>query len=205
MSTAVLLLNADYTPIKVISWERAVSLLLDEKARMVEEYAGKAIHSANLTLAFPAVVALVRYAKASTKVRFSRANVLARDGYQCQYCGCRPRTTGGFPRIDDLTVDHVVPRAQSRGGKVVLPWSRATVSVTCWENITTACVDCNRTKADRTPAEAKMTLRAIPKRPGPWDTVLMAFVKAKIPDEWKSFIPETSGWRDYWDGELDPD
>lgn len=205
MSTAVLLLNADHTPIKVISWEKAICLLLDDKVRLVAEYAGKVIRSASLELAFPAVVALTKYARTNNKVRFNRANLLARDAYQCQYCGVRPRTASGSPRLEDLTLDHVVPRAQSRRGEVVLPWSRARVSVTCWENVVAACCDCNARKADRTPAEAGMKLLHLPRRPTPWDAVRMTLTRMQIPREWIDYIPAESGWRDYWDGELDPD
>jgi 5-methylcytosine-specific restriction endonuclease McrA len=206
MSTPVLLLNADYQPLKVIPWERAVSLLLDEKVRVVEEYAGRAIRSASATMAFPAVVALVKYAEAPTKVRFNRSNVLARDGYACQYCGSAPLTASGNPRLEDLTLDHVVPRAQSRDGFVRLPWNGKRVPITCWENVVCACIPCNAAKADRTPAEARMVLRVWPRRPNVWDSVRMTLTRTRIPEEWKLYIPENvSGWRGYWDDELDSD
>lgn len=205
MTNAVLLLNADYKPIKVIPWERAVCLLLDEKVYLLAEYAGKVIRSANVSMAFPAVVALTRYAKVRNKVRFNRANLLARDAYQCQYCATRPKTGAGLPNLEDLTIDHVVPRAQAKGGQVVLPWNGKRVSVTCWENVVAACFDCNSTKADRTPDQARMKLITIPQRPGPWDAIRMSLTKTRIPDEWRMFIPEDSGWRNYWDEELDSD
>jgi len=142
----------------------------------------------------------------SNKVRFNRSNLLARDGYQCQYCGVLPKTQGGSPNLEDLTLDHVVPRAQSRNGEVVLPWgSRKRVSVTCWENVVAACTDCNARKADRTPDQAKMKLMRIPHRPTPWDAVRMTLIKMKVPREWASYLPEDSAWRDYWDVELDAD
>ena len=206
MSTAVLLLNADYSPIKVISWERAVVMLLDEKVRLVEEYAGRAVRSARNTMAFPAVVALVKYADSPTKVRFNRSNVLARDGYTCRYCGVRPLTRSGNPKIEELTLDHVVPRAQSVNGFVTLPWSGKRVPITTWENVVCACVDCNSTKADRTPGQAGMVLKGHPRRPTVWDAVRMSLTKANIPEEWKLYIPQdASPWRNYWDEELDPD
>ena len=57
---------------------------------------------------------------------------------QCQYCGDQP---GG----EELTIDHVVPRAQ--GG------------VSSWTNCVLACIDCNKRKADRTPQQAGMKLQ----------------------------------------------
>lgn len=205
MTTSVLLLNADYKPIKVIPWEKAVYLLLDEKARLVVEYTGKVIRSAHTEMAWPAVIALVRYAKSPNKVRFSRSNLLARDAYRCNYCGVRPRTANKTPKLEDLTIDHVVPRAQSRNGHVVLPWNGNTVAVTCWENTTTACLTCNAAKADKTPAQAKMTLRVTPRKPSSWDTVLMTLRRTSVPAEWRDYVPQDSQWRDYWDVELDPD
>ncbi|MFG1284868.1 HNH endonuclease [Xanthobacter autotrophicus] len=59
-----------------------------------------------------------------------RADVFARDGYACVYCG-----SGDEP----LHCDHVVPL--SRGGRSVM------------ENLTTACASCNISKGDRTPQE----------------------------------------------------
>jgi 5-methylcytosine-specific restriction endonuclease McrA len=61
------------------------------------------------------------------KPKFCRRSILLRDGYRCQYCG------NEFP-APELTFDHVVPRAA--GGR------------TEWDNILTACVDCNRDKRD---------------------------------------------------------
>lgn len=203
MSNAVLLLNADHLPIKVISWEKAVYLILDNKARIVADYAGRVIRSANMEMAWPAVVALVRYVRTSNKVRFNRANLLARDGYTCQYCGSRPRTASGSPNLEELTIDHVVPRAQARGGEVVLPWNKKRVSVTCWENVVGACFSCNARKADRTPEQAGMKLMSIPKKPSPWDAVQMSLLRSKMPAEWRAFVPADHGWHNYWDVELD--
>jgi 5-methylcytosine-specific restriction endonuclease McrA len=203
MTHSVLLLNADYTPLRVISWEDAIVKLMDRKVHLVTEYAGKVIRSAHMELAFPAVVALVKYASASKKIRFNRANLFARDNYTCAYCGTRPLTAAGRPKLEDLTIDHVVPRAQSVKGMVKLPWSGQRVATTCWENVTTACYTCNFTKADRTPQQAGMKLRKTPSKPNAWESVLMTVRKTHVPDEWKDFLPQDSAWRDYWNTELD--
>ena len=204
MSTAVLLLNADYRPFKVISWVRALSLLMDEKADLVEGYVGKLLRSPSTEMPWPAVVRLRRYVRAQTRVRFSRRNVLARDGYTCQYCGELPLYKGR-PHVEALTIDHVVPRAQSRKGRVKLPWKERTVPVTCWENVVTACYECNSNKADRTPGQAGLKLTKRPKKPSSMDILRMAITKSVIPDEWKLYLPEDSRWRNYWDVELDED
>jgi len=205
MTADVLLLNADHSPIKVISWEKAVCLLLDEKVRIVTEYAGRLIRSANMSMAFPAVVALVKYARTNTKVRFNRSNVLARDAFTCQYCGVQPKNASGGPRLDDLTLDHVVPRAQSKNSMVTLPWNKERVSVTCWENVVAACAGCNSVKADRTPAQAGMKLKTLPRKPSAWDCIRMTLMRRHIPREWRQHLPTDSPWKDYWEIELSED
>lgn len=188
--TDVLLLNADYAPLRVLGWEKAVCLLLDEKVDAVVEYAGRAIRSPGLTLPWPAVVALRRYASFRNPISFNRMHVIARDGARCQYCGVIPRSKTGRLKIEELTLDHVVPRAQAVRGRVVLPGSRQKVPVTCWENVVTACLDCNRVKADRTPVQAGMTLRTRPRRPSSKEAIRVSFLRTKIPDEWRDFLPE---------------
>lgn len=199
----VLLLNSDYTPIKVIPWETAIKMILDQKVYSITDYADKVIRTVTQEFAFPAVVVLKTFHKVGLVSRFNRANLLNRDGYQCQYCGAKPVTRHGHPDLEVLTLDHVVPRAKSKKGMVVLPWSGQTVPVTCWENIVAACVRCNSHKRDRLPEEAGFKLRRLPYRPSPWDALRMTLTRHPIPDEWKDYLPTDSPWRDYWDGELD--
>src|SRR5512134_3111948 len=79
----------------------------------------------------PRVIVLTVFDRVPRRhVRFSRANVMTRDGFTCQYCGERP------PR-SQLNLDHVVPRAH--GGR------------STWENVVASCVACNRSKGGRTP------------------------------------------------------
>jgi 5-methylcytosine-specific restriction endonuclease McrA len=204
MTSAVLVLDASYRPLGVIPWEQAICLILEEKARLVVEYAGKVIRSANLTLPWPAVVALTRYIGRRRRVRFNRQNVLARDGYHCAYCGKKPTKADGTVELHDLTLDHVVPRSHARAHQVALPWNRRLVPVTCWENVVTCCVDCNARKADRTPEQARMTLRTIPRSPTQLDAVRICLARIQIPEEWKEWVPDDAAvWRDYWDAELE--
>ncbi len=142
---SVLVLNATYEPISVVSMRRAVILLLKEKAEIVEA-AEAELHAANFTIRVPLVIRLVYFVRIPYKVSLpvTRRTVLARDHYTCQYCGRQPVR-------GDLTVDHVIPR--SRGGH------------TCWENVVTACERCNGRKGNRTPEEAGMSLLSQPSRP----------------------------------------
>jgi len=145
LSGSVLVLNATYEPINVVSVQRAVILLLKEKAEIVE--AAKAeLRSARAHIPMPAVIRLVYYVRIPRLVGIplSRRTVLARDHYTCQYCGETPGKA-------DLTVDHIRPRSQ--GGE------------TDWDNVVTACRRCNVRKGNRTPDEAGLYLRCKPGRP----------------------------------------
>jgi len=141
----VLVLNATYEPLNVVSVRRAVLLLLKEKAEVVEA-ADAWLRSEQMALPVPLVIRLVYYVRIPRRFSLpvSRRTVLARDHYTCQYC----RTRLGKAH---LTLDHVLPR--SRGGETI------------WENVVTACGPCNRRKGNRTPEEAAMPLLRQPRRP----------------------------------------
>ena len=144
-NSTVLVLNATYEPINVVSIRRAVVLLIKEKAELVEALDGE-IRSCSTHISMPAVIRLVYFVRIPrvVKVPLSRRSVLARDYHTCQYCGVKPDRS-------ELTIDHVLPR--SRGGK------------TSWDNVVTACRRCNARKGNKTPAEAGLVLRAPPERP----------------------------------------
>ena len=157
-----LVLNRHWHPVHVTTVVRALVMLWNDSARVVEpdeyrlygwaEWTGLApppgapcIRSARARLRVPEVICLTRYDRVpSTAVTFSRRNVARRDHHTCQYCGAQP---GG----GSITIDHVVPRSQ--GG------------TTSWANCVAACVACNARKADRTPEQAGMHLRRHPARP----------------------------------------
>jgi 5-methylcytosine-specific restriction endonuclease McrA len=141
----VLLLNASYEPLRIVSIQRAMRLLLQQKAEIVEEGQGF-LHTIRDSYVMPLVVRLVRYIAVPrpTRLACTRRALLMRDGETCQYCGDQPGKA-------NLTLDHVVPRSQ--GG------------VTSWENAVIACKRCNHQKADRTPQQAGMQLLRPPQRP----------------------------------------
>jgi 5-methylcytosine-specific restriction endonuclease McrA len=176
---SVLLLNADRRPLRVVPWERALVLVLTDRADLVEAVPDRLVRSPSRAVPWPAVVGLRDYVQAPPRTRFGRRGVFARDGYACQYCGRKGLA---------LELDHVVPRAQSRDGKVVLPWSGRTVPVTCWENVVTSCRDCNSKKADRTPAQAGLTLLTLPRRPTRGDALRLQLGREPIPAEWKPYV-----------------
>ncbi len=145
MSPRVLVLNASYEPLQIISVRRAVILLLQEKAELIEA-AEQRLRACSFSIDAPLVIRLVRYIKIPRRLKLpcSRRGILARDRETCQYCGSQP----GRP---NLTIDHVLPRSQ--GG------------TTQWDNVVTACRECNRKKGGRTPEQARMLLLTRPRQP----------------------------------------
>jgi 5-methylcytosine-specific restriction endonuclease McrA len=136
-----LVLNAGYEPLSVVSFRRAIVLVLAGKATVVAD-GGLPVVGGSVTLPRPSVILLARYVRAphGRAVPVSRRGVLRRDGHRCAYCGGHAST-----------VDHVLPR--SRGGS------------DSWENLVACCVRCNNAKGNRTPAEKGWTLRWRPAMP----------------------------------------
>ncbi|MFK7926742.1 MAG: HNH endonuclease [Myxococcota bacterium] len=183
-----LLLNADFSPVGVVAWQRAVCLVLDHKVRIVEGYAGRRVRAPNFEMEWPAVVHLVRYVRIAFSPPLNRMSVLARDRFSCQYCGLQPR----LPRRPDtgkLTLDHVVPRAAALNGRVRLPWSGRDVPLTSWQNLVTACGPCNHKKGHRSLVESGFELRRIPRRPRPQDAIRVALARISVPAEWRNYLP----------------
>jgi|APSaa5957512622_1039677.scaffolds.fasta_scaffold65855_3 5-methylcytosine-specific restriction endonuclease McrA len=203
-SNNVLVLNADYTILEIVDWEKAFSLLFRKVVRLVEDYSGRVVRTPNETFKFPAVVAHFKYRKHQRGLAFNRSNLLARDQYTCQYCGMQPRLKDGSPDLQMLTLDHVIPRCRGKKGKVKVPWRKRPVGVTSWFNILTSCSSCNGRKGSLSVKESGYKMKKIPRPPTVGEAQWMRLFQYKVPDEWQDFIPENSPWRDYWTVELDP-
>ena len=177
-----LVLNADYRPLShfplsLVGWQTAVRAVILEKVIVLEEYDDAVVRSASLNVNVPSVIALKEYAKTRDKVIFSRFNLFLRDSFQCQYCG-KDGTTG------TLTFDHVVPRAS--GGK------------TTWDNVVTACCECNARKGSKPVGKSGMALSRKPKKPTKWelDSIGRKFPPTHMHDSWMDYL--------YWNMKLDP-
>lgn len=170
-----LVLDQSYRPHRVISWQRAIMMIFQDKVEVLEEY-DEDIRSVSITIKMPAVIRLLNRITGRKKaVKFSRINVATRDDFRCQYCGDK------HP-LSKLTYDHVVPRAQ--GGR------------TTWENIVMACYGCNERKGNRTPSRAGMKLRKEPVKPKSLPVVVFRIdPQATLPEQWVNWI--------YWHGALD--
>lgn len=173
-----LLLNATYEPLRVVHWQKAITLLWQGKVEVLEFY-DRDVRGMSVTIRLPSVMRLLKLVKLNDShraVKFSRINIFTRDGYTCQYCAHRFRT-------EELTFDHVVPIA--KGGKKT------------WENIVTACWRCNNRKSGRTPDEANMKLIKKPVKPR-WSPVVTITIGIRnAPESWRDYL--------YWNVALDED
>jgi 5-methylcytosine-specific restriction endonuclease McrA len=163
-----LLLNANYFPIRIIPLENAIKRMYEGTVDVVASY-DETVRSPSVEWKVPAVLRDRRKVKVKPVIRFSRDNVYLRDGYRCQYCG-------DHFDAEELTYDHVVPRAH--GGK------------TTWDNIVSACHRCNSWKADRECDECGMFPITRPVRPV---KLPMRFPRSlsreTAPAEWLAFLP----------------
>jgi len=167
MSVAVLVLDADWMPLRIESWQRAICDVFTGKVEILEHSRDRTIQGVNRTYPMPAVVRVLRrFKRERLRIKFSRLNIYARDKFECKYCGIRFMS-------EDLTFDHVLP--QSQGGK------------TCWENIVACCGICNRRKANRTPEQAKMKLLSKPKKPSYLPAITVKMDLRHVPEEWKNY------------------
>ena len=162
----VLVLNQSYEPLNICRVRRAVVLIYENKAEMLENGSGY-IHSSNSDFPVPSVIrlgAMVRRPPRSER-KLTRFEIFKRDQYICQYCGKETR---------QLTLDHVIPRY--RAGQHT------------WENVVSACMPCNRRKAGRTPQEAGMKLIHVPARPRYNGLFYIPAHYQQVRSEWQKYL-----------------
>jgi 5-methylcytosine-specific restriction endonuclease McrA len=136
-----LALNASFEPLTLLPLRRALRLVLDEKAEILEIDESRVFRSERRDVPCPSVIRLKRFVHVPRKFRRQVTNtfLFARDSYRCQYCG-RHRTQ--LRHREFLTRDHVVPL--SRGGD------------NSWRNVVTACSPCNNRKGSHLSVEVGM-------------------------------------------------
>jgi 5-methylcytosine-specific restriction endonuclease McrA len=192
LSASVLVLNRNYTAVRVVSARRAFSLLYRNCAEVIDAHdeewdvldfeawvdrsktrksspglQDQFVWTPRFPILIPRVIRLVEYDKVPRReVKFSRRNILARDENRCQYCNKKLPTS-------QLSLDHVTPK--SRGGK------------STWTNVVTACTPCNTRKGGRMPWEASMKLRRVPAVPKK-NPLLADKVKSPSYRMWRLFL-----------------
>ncbi len=167
MNNAVLVLNQNYEPLNVCNVRRALVLVIGGKAEVLE--AGpRSLQSAHASYIAPSVIRLVYLIRRPRpRVKLTRREIFIRDNYTCQYCD---------RQVADLTIDHVIPR--SRGGLHV------------WDNVVSACKQCNHRKGGKSIAEARMALHKQPHEPraGAYYTIERR-LDTSVQISWHKFLP----------------
>jgi 5-methylcytosine-specific restriction endonuclease McrA len=150
VTVGCLALNASFEPLTMVPLKRALRLVIDGKAEIVEADRARAVHSEHLALPRPIVIRLRKFVHVPRRFRRQVTNtfLFARDGYRCQYCG---RASYELRPRESLTRDHVVP--MSRGGLNV------------WTNVVTACSPCNTRKSNHLAEECGMHVLHKPVEP----------------------------------------
>jgi 5-methylcytosine-specific restriction endonuclease McrA len=145
-----LALNASFEPLTMVPIRRALRLVIEGKAEIVESDLGEVVRSAHLTLPRPMIIRLVKFVHVPRRFRRQVTNtfLFARDGYRCQYCH---RGNAELRHRECLTRDHLIPL--SRGGDNE------------WNNVVTACSSCNTRKGNHLPEECGMHPLAVPREP----------------------------------------
>lgn len=180
-----LVLNADYSPIGIIDWRKAMVWSFRytnsnySGIEIIEYYSDDYVVGASKSdHPIPAVVKTTKYFKIKGhSVNFSRKNLFIRDNYTCQYCGHK------HP-VNQLTYDHVIPKSK---------WPYPKQTATSWTNIVTACFRCNCKKGSRTPQQANMTLKTKPFIPNKSNKYLhvthqILTIRKHIPEEWQLYV-----------------
>jgi 5-methylcytosine-specific restriction endonuclease McrA len=208
LSAKVLVLNRTYAAMKIISAKRAFCLLarniaevvhvepsaddpaisqyltydfeswmeISQLQREMERERHDWVRTVRFEIAVPRIIRLLGYDKLPEQsVKLNRRNLFARDRNRCQYCGRI------FP-TSDLSIDHVLPRAQGGGDT--------------WENLVCACIRCNARKGGRTPEQAGMKLVVRPVRPKRNPLISLRLGNEKY-QSWKAFLDNA-----YWSVEL---
>ena len=82
----VLLLNASYEPVSIITGKKAILMLVTDKV----DYINKSsfyIKSERLKIALPVIVRLKSYVYLKRRrISLTRKNIFKRDDHKCQYC-----------------------------------------------------------------------------------------------------------------------
>ena len=154
-------LNGDYSYLNVVSWKRAVCLMIKGKAEVlkwsdqeVRNCEGKVITKIPLVLRLIKIIRMIY----KNKVPYSKRNIFVRDNFTCVYCGTKAKVK--------LTIDHVIPK--SRGGK------------SDFDNCVASCRPCNLKKGHKTPNEARMYMKGRPYTPTIYEFIRLKMKHYKI-------------------------
>lgn len=165
-SNHILALNAAFLPSDWISQEEAVKYYAEDQvigelgeSRFVFN-GGTGRAGTRSVITVNSIIAVSgRVIPFDNRARFNlpkRGNrmLFLRDRCICAYCAT------AFPPTE-LEREHVIPRNGGHRGRDT------------WENVVTACRDCNARKGCRTPEKANMPLMYLPYSPSPYEHMIM--------------------------------
>jgi 5-methylcytosine-specific restriction endonuclease McrA len=163
----VLLLNQDYSPLKITSLKRGFKLVFKGKAEVLYYDELKPIITDVKNYVRPTIIRLLRYISLPyRKIPLTRDNIYLRDGYKCIYCETKK----------SLTLDHVIPR--SKGGNNE------------WDNLITCCHSCNVLKGDKS-VEEFLNLTGYKMRHKPYKPNYLQFLSIMndgMKEEWIPYL-----------------
>lgn len=163
-----LVIDSSHMARSIISTERAFVISYKGNAEIIESHPITfGLVNPDLEIYKPSVIKVGIYVNLRHhKVPLNRENIYKRDNYECVYCGSGDKK--------HLTLDHVNPQAKGGGN--------------AWDNLVTACRDCNQEKADLTLDEYILnTGKNYPDPRRPHYLMLMKKMKY-IPESWKSYL-----------------
>jgi len=172
-----LLLNSDYTPIKILTWQKAFDLYFSDRAQLVDFWENHKIKdSAGRFWPIPCILRLRKFVPHKhLQVRLTKFHLLLRDKFTCQYCGVNLNKS-------NMTIDHVIPKRS---------WHNDIgIKYTSWQNVVLACESCNKKKGDKHVGQAGMKLLEIPKNPS-YNQLLRGYISkyiGEVPKEWSVYI-----------------
>ncbi len=157
-----LVLNASYEPLCVVPVRRAIILVLNQKAEIIEAQE-EPMRSERSVFDMPSVIRLVSFVRVPfrSRVPLNRRAIFVRDAFRCQYCAAAAEN-----------IDHVIPK--SRGGEHI------------WENVVAACQPCNAKKSDKMLEHTTMALRRKPQAPHALTWVLVAVGNVRA--DWEPYL-----------------
>jgi 5-methylcytosine-specific restriction endonuclease McrA len=182
MKIQVLMLNKSFIPIKVINIKKAICLLYNNKAKVLEAESYnvyewedwtklylekyKKIKTSSFELCVPEIIILKNYDKVERKrIMPNKKNIYKRDKGLCQYCG-------KFLSSQESTIDHINPK--SKNGKFT------------WDNCVISCVKCNLKKSNYDLKEVGMKLMKKPETPN-FEKINFCFLNSEVPKSWHLF------------------
>lgn len=163
----VLVLNNSYEPVNICTWKKAIIMLVKGVAINIED-TDIVISSPSTKILLPSVLRLTHYVPVpKIKNKLNKSYVLLRDSFVCQYCGKKLKES-------EITLDHIIPR--SRGGK------------DNWQNLATACPECNSKKGNKLPEEAGFMLKKDPRKYRPFSILYQLQYCAYLDEKWKKYL-----------------